>query len=170
VHDRDRSTPTTRDPRLARLIAERTPGELNKIFFTNGGADANEHAVRMARLHTRRYEVLTRYHSYHGGTATAINLTGDPRRWPNDYSNSGVVHFFGPFLYRPHFHAGTEQEETARALAHLDDVIRLAFHRRRDRAGDHSRDRGHHGAAAWLPRRCAATCATATASSLSPMR
>ena len=57
----------------ARLIAERTPGELNKIFFTNGGADANEHAVRMARLHTGRYKVLTRYRSYHGGTDTAIN-------------------------------------------------------------------------------------------------
>ena len=109
----------------ARLIAERTPGELHKIFFTNGGADANEHAVRMARLHTGRYKVLTRYRSYHGGTDTAINMTGDPRRWPNDYCNSGVVHFFGPFLYRSHFHAGTEQEETARALAHLDDVIRL---------------------------------------------
>ena len=65
----------------ARLIAEHTPGDLNKIFFTNGGADANEHAVRMARLHTGRYKVLTRYRSYHGGTDTAINLTGDPRRW-----------------------------------------------------------------------------------------
>ena len=109
----------------ARLIAAHTPGELNKIFFTNGGADANEHAVRMARLHTGRYKVLTRYRSYHGGTDTAINLTGDPRRWPNDYGNSGVVHFFGPFLYRSHFHASTEAEETERALAHLEDVIRL---------------------------------------------
>ncbi|WP_024804205.1 aspartate aminotransferase family protein [Nocardia sp. BMG51109] len=109
----------------ARLIADRTPGELNKIFFTNGGADANEHAVRMARLHTGRYKVLSRYRSYHGGTDTAVNLTGDPRRWPNDYANSGVVHFFGPFLYRSHFHATTEVEETERALAHLDEVIRL---------------------------------------------
>jgi taurine---2-oxoglutarate transaminase len=79
----------------------------------------------MARLHTGRYKVLTRYRSYHGGTDTAINLTGDPRRWPNDYGNSGVVHFFGPFLYRSHFHATTETEETERALAHLEDVIRL---------------------------------------------
>ena len=109
----------------ARLIARRTPGDLDKIFFTNGGADANEHAVRMARLHTGRYKVLTRYRSYHGGTDTAINLTGDPRRWPNDYGNSGVVHFFGPFLYRSHFHATTEAEECERALAHLDEVIRL---------------------------------------------
>ncbi|MDT5079959.1 MAG: taurine---2-oxoglutarate transaminase, partial [Mycobacterium sp.] len=60
----------------ARLIAERTPGDLNHVFFTNGGADAVEHAVRMARLHTGRYKVLSRYRSYHGGTDTAINLTG----------------------------------------------------------------------------------------------
>ena len=72
----------------ARLIAERTPGDLNQVFFTNGGADAVEHAVRMARLHTGRYKVLSRYRSYHGGTDTAINLTGDPRRWPNDYASA----------------------------------------------------------------------------------
>lgn len=107
----------------ARLIAERTPGELNRIFFTNGGADAVEHAVRMARLHTGRYKVLARYRSYHGGTETAINLTGDPRRWPNDHGNSGVVHFFGPFLYRSQFHASDEKEEGERALAHLEQTI-----------------------------------------------
>ncbi|MFE9322718.1 aspartate aminotransferase family protein [Nocardia sp. NPDC052278] len=107
----------------ARLIAERTPGELDKIFFTNGGADAVEHAVRLARLHTGRYKVLSRYRSYHGGTETAINLTGDPRRWPNDHGNSGVVHFFGPFLYRSQFHASTETEEAERALAHLEQTI-----------------------------------------------
>ncbi|MEC3954327.1 aspartate aminotransferase family protein [Nocardia sp. CDC153] len=107
----------------ARLIAERTPGELNRIFFTNGGADAVEHAVRMARLHTGRYKVLSRYRSYHGGTETAVNLTGDPRRWPNDHGNAGVVHFFGPFLYRSQFHAGTEAEETERALQHLEQTI-----------------------------------------------
>ncbi|WP_430330755.1 aspartate aminotransferase family protein [Rhodococcus sp. ACT016] len=109
----------------ARLIAERTPGDLDKVFFTNGGADANEHAVRMARLHTGRYKVLSRYRSYHGGTDTAINLTGDPRRWPNDYGNSGVVHFDGPFLYRSPFHSADEAQETERALEHLDRVIRL---------------------------------------------
>ncbi|MGC0362134.1 taurine--2-oxoglutarate transaminase [Rhodococcus sp. 27YEA15] len=109
----------------ARLIADRTPGDLNKIFFTNGGADAIEHAVRMARLHTGRYKVLTRYRSYHGGTDTAINMTGDPRRWSNDYGNSGTVHFFGPFLYRSVFHSTTEQEETERALAHLEQLIQL---------------------------------------------
>jgi taurine---2-oxoglutarate transaminase len=109
----------------ARLIADLTPGDLNHVFFTNGGADANEHAVRMARLHTGRRKVLTRYRSYHGGTDTAINMTGDPRRWPNDYGDSGIVHFFGPFLYRTRFHSTTEAEETQRALEHLDETVRL---------------------------------------------
>ncbi|MFD3744993.1 aspartate aminotransferase family protein [Nocardia sp. NPDC058633] len=109
----------------ARLISERTPGDLDMIFFTNGGADAVEHAVRMARLHTGRYKVLSRYRSYHGGTETAVNLTGDPRRWPNDHGNTGTVHFFGPFLYRSEFHATDEQQETERALAHLERTIEM---------------------------------------------
>jgi len=95
------------------------------VFFTNGGADAIENAVRMARVHTGRRKVLARYRSYHGNTTTAINLTGDPRRWPNDYGAEGVVHFNGPFLYRTTFHATTEAEETERALAHLDQLIAL---------------------------------------------
>jgi taurine--2-oxoglutarate transaminase len=107
----------------ARLITERTPGDLNRVFFTNGGADAVEHAVRMARLHTGRYKVLSRYRSYHGGTDTAINLTGEPRRYPNDYASSGVVHFNGPFLYRTSFHAENEQQETERALDYLERLI-----------------------------------------------
>ncbi|WP_066896156.1 aspartate aminotransferase family protein [Mycolicibacterium houstonense] len=109
----------------ARLIAERTPGELNKVFFTNGGADAVEHAVRMARLHTGRYKVLSRYRAYHGGTDTAINLTGDPRRWPNDRGNAGIVHFNGPFLYRSSFYAETEEQESRRALEYLDKLIQM---------------------------------------------
>ena len=63
--------------------------------------------------------------SYHGGTETAINLTGDPRRWPNDHGNAGVVHFFGPFLYRSQFHATTEAEETERALDSPGELIRM---------------------------------------------
>ncbi|MFD4438183.1 aspartate aminotransferase family protein [Nocardia sp. NPDC058519] len=109
----------------ARLISERTPGDLDTIFFTNGGADAVEHAVRMARLHTGRYKVLSRYRSYHGGTETAVNLTGDPRRWPNDHGNTGTVHFFGPFLYRSEFHATDEAQETERALEHLSRTIEM---------------------------------------------
>ncbi|MEU4649751.1 aspartate aminotransferase family protein [Nocardia fluminea] len=109
----------------ARLISERTPGDLDTIFFTNGGADAVEHAVRMARLHTGRYKVLSRYRSYHGGTETAVNLTGDPRRWPNDHGNTGTVHFFGPFLYRSEFHATDDAQETERALAHLERTVEM---------------------------------------------
>ncbi|UVJ39606.1 aspartate aminotransferase family protein [Arthrobacter sp. CJ23] len=107
----------------ARLIAERTPGELNKIFFTNGGADANEHAVRMARLHTGRQKVLSAYRSYHGGTHLAINITGDPRRWASDNGSTGTVHFFPPYLYRTAFHSTTEAEESQRALEHLEQLI-----------------------------------------------
>ncbi|MFE9255646.1 aspartate aminotransferase family protein [Streptomyces sp. NPDC006879] len=107
----------------ARLIAERTPGDLDKIFFTNGGAEAVENAVRMARLHTGRTKVLSTYRSYHGATAAAINLTGDPRRWPSDTGSAGVVHFWGPFRYRSPFHAETEEQECERALSHLADTI-----------------------------------------------
>jgi taurine---2-oxoglutarate transaminase len=109
----------------ARLIAELAPGDLDKVFFTNGGADAIEHAVRMARLHTGRHKVLSLYRSYHGGTHLAVNLTGDPRRWPSDTGSAGVVHFHGPFLYRSPFHASTQEEECQRALAHLEQVVAL---------------------------------------------
>ncbi|MGI8882387.1 MAG: aspartate aminotransferase family protein [Jatrophihabitans sp.] len=107
----------------ARLIAEVAPEGMEKVFFTNAGAEAVENAVRMARLHTGRIKVLSQYRSYHGGTQIAVNLTGDTRRWANDYGASGVVHFFGPFLYRSEFHASTEEEECERALAHLRSVI-----------------------------------------------
>ncbi|MHC0429426.1 aminotransferase class III-fold pyridoxal phosphate-dependent enzyme [Streptomyces sp. O3] len=107
----------------ARLIAERTPGDLDKIFFTNGGAEAVENAARMARLHTGRPKILSAFRSYHGATSAAINLTGDPRRWASDTGSSGVVRFWAPFLYRSAFYATTEAEECARALAHLEDII-----------------------------------------------
>jgi len=109
----------------ARRVAELAPAGLNKVFFTNGGAEAIEHAVRMARLHTGRTKLLSTYRSYHGGTTTAVNLTGDPRRWPNDQGSAGVVHFFGPFLYRSPFHSTTQEEESARALEHLEQVVAL---------------------------------------------
>jgi taurine--2-oxoglutarate transaminase len=107
----------------ARLIASHAPDGLDKVFFTNGGADANEHAIRMARLHTGRPKVLSTYRSYHGGTQLAVNVTGDPRRWANDSASTGTVHFFGPFLYRSEFHATTEAEESERALTHLRRVV-----------------------------------------------
>ena len=92
---------------LARRIAEVAPGDLDKVFFTNGGADANEYAVRMARAVTGRRKVLSMYRSYHGNTATAISLTGDPRRWANEPADGSVAHFFGPYAYRSSFHSST---------------------------------------------------------------
>ncbi|MGB7652052.1 MAG: aspartate aminotransferase family protein [Acidimicrobiales bacterium] len=109
--------------RAAELILDHSFDGAAKVFFTNGGTEAVEHAVRMARLHTGRQKVLATYRSYHGGTSTSINLTGDPRRWPNDNGTSGVVHFFGPFLYRSVFHATNEQEECERALESLENTI-----------------------------------------------
>jgi taurine--2-oxoglutarate transaminase len=106
----------------AKRIVELAPEGMNKVFFTNGGADANENAVRMARLHTGREKVLSFYRSYHGNTGTAIQATGDPRRWPNEYADH-VIHFFGPYPYRSAFWATTPEEESQRALEHLEQVI-----------------------------------------------
>ena len=106
----------------AQRITARAGAHHNKVFFTNGGADGVENAIRMARLHTNRHKVLTFYRSYHGNTTSAIASTGDPRRWPNEYAY-GHVHFFGPYLYRSPFWATTEQEECTRALEHLEQVI-----------------------------------------------
>jgi taurine--2-oxoglutarate transaminase len=111
--------------RAAELILDRSFEGAAKVFFTNGGTEAMEHAVRMARLHTGRHKVLSAYRSYHGATATSINLTGDPRRWPNDTASAGVVHFFGPFLYRSMFHSNSEAQECARALESLEETIRF---------------------------------------------
>ncbi|BAJ73108.1 4-aminobutyrate aminotransferase [Microbacterium testaceum StLB037] len=110
---------------LARRIVEVAPAGMSKVFFTNGGADANENAVRMARLVTGKRKVLAMYRSYHGNTSTAITLTGDPRRWANEPADASVVHFFGPYAYRSAFHSSSEEEETARALEHLEQTIIL---------------------------------------------
>jgi len=103
-------------------IVNRAPAGFNKVFFTNGGADANENAIRMARLHTGRDKVLSTYRSYHGNTGAAVVATGDWRRVPNEYAR-GHVHFFGPFLYRSEFWATTPEQESERALHHLERVI-----------------------------------------------
>ncbi|MDQ0276074.1 taurine--2-oxoglutarate transaminase [Arthrobacter silviterrae] len=110
---------------LAALIAAKAPGTLNKVFFTNGGAEANENAVRMARQFTGKSKILAQYRSYHGATSTAMQLTGDPRRWANEPGAASVAHFFGPYAYRSPFHSSTPEEESARALEHLESVIVL---------------------------------------------
>jgi taurine--2-oxoglutarate transaminase len=106
----------------ARRILGKAGPQFGKVFFTNGGADANENAIRMARLTTGRDKVLSTYRSYHGNTGAAIVATGDWRRMPNEYAR-GHVHFFGPFPYRSEFWAETPEQETERALQHLEHVI-----------------------------------------------
>ena len=94
--------PMATEPRstLARMLAEITPGDLTMSFFTNGGAEANENAIKLARWYTGRHKVIARYRSYHGATAGAITLTGDPRRWPAEPGISGVVRMLDPYTYR----------------------------------------------------------------------
>jgi taurine---2-oxoglutarate transaminase len=111
----------TRGEAASRILA-RAGDEFGKVFFTNGGADANENAIRLARLVTGRDKVLSTYRSYHGNTGAAVVATGDWRRVPNEYAR-GHVHFFGPFLYRSEFWATTPEQESARALHHLQRVI-----------------------------------------------
>ena len=108
----------------ARLISSLAPGDLDMVFFTNGGAEATENAIRMARGHTGRHKVLAAYCSYHGATAGAITMTGDPRRWGSEPNTmTGVVRYWGPYTYRSAFHAADDAQECERALAHLDDVL-----------------------------------------------
>ena len=106
----------------ARKITEHAPEGMNKVFFTNGGADANENAIRMARLHTGRDKIISRYRSYHGNTGSAIVATGDWRRIPNEYARAHV-HVFGPYEYRSEFWADSPEQESERALHHLERTI-----------------------------------------------
>jgi taurine--2-oxoglutarate transaminase len=106
----------------AQRIVELAGDNFAKVFFTNGGADAIENAIRMARMHTHKHKVLSTYRSYHGNTGAAINATGDPRRFPNEFA-FGHVHFWGPYLYRTAFWAKDEAEECKRALEHLEQTI-----------------------------------------------
>ena len=94
--------PMATEPRsqLARLLSEVTPGDLKMSFFTNGGAEANENAIKLARWYTGRHKVIARYRSYHGATAGAITLTGDPRRWQAEPGIPGVVRMLDPYTYR----------------------------------------------------------------------
>src|SRR6059036_3525409 len=94
--------PMATEPRstLARMLAEVTPGDLQMSFFTNGGAEANENAIKLARWYTGRHKIIARYRSYHGATAGAITLTGDPRRWPAEPGIPGAVRMLDPYTYR----------------------------------------------------------------------
>ena len=82
--------------KIGPLLARHTPGDLNKFFFTLGGAEANENAIKLVRQFTGRQKIIVRYRSYHGATAGAITLTGDYRRWANEPGMPGVVRVFDP--------------------------------------------------------------------------
>lgn len=110
--------------RLGQMLAEIAPGDLRKVFFTLGGADANENAIRIARLYTGRHKIIARYRSYHGATAGAITLTGDPRRWPSEPGIPGVIHVFDPYRYRCRW-CMREERCTLDCLNHIEDVIQF---------------------------------------------
>jgi taurine--2-oxoglutarate transaminase len=106
--------------KLGAKLAEITPGDIDCFFFTNGGAEANENAIKVARWYTGRHKILARYRSYHGGTAGAITLTGDPRRWAAEPGISGIVHVRDPYHGIQH---GWDTADAA--LRELEEIIQL---------------------------------------------
>ncbi|MFN9968925.1 MAG: aminotransferase class III-fold pyridoxal phosphate-dependent enzyme, partial [Phycisphaerae bacterium] len=108
--------------RLSLKLAKLVPGALNTFFYTLGGAEANENAIKAARLFTGRHKILARYRSYHGATNGAISLTGDPRRWPTDPGMPGVVRVMDPKPYNFSF-GTTDAEIVANNLKYLEEVI-----------------------------------------------
>src|SRR5467141_2773375 len=106
--------------RLGEKLAEITPGDIDTFFFTNGGAEANEIAIKIARFFSGRHKIIARYRSYHGATAGAISLTGDPRRWAAEPGIPGVVRGLDPYH-------GIERgwDSVEQALANIEEVIHL---------------------------------------------
>jgi taurine---2-oxoglutarate transaminase len=106
--------------RLGEKLAQLAPGDIDVFFFTNGGADANENAIKLARAYTGRHKILARYRSYHGGSHGAMALTGDPRRWSSEPGMAGVVHVLDPYH-------GVDRgwDTTPQALAMLEEIIQL---------------------------------------------
>ena len=108
--------------RLGERLARIVPGDINAFFFTLGGAEANENALRAARLYTGRHKILARYRSYHGGTNACMQLTGDPRRLANEPGMPGVIHVMDP---KPYSHSFGEDDAaiTRNHLRYLEEVI-----------------------------------------------
>ncbi len=106
--------------RLGAKLAEITPGDIDTFFFTNGGSEANENAIKIARSFTGRHKILARYRSYHGATAGSISLTGDPRRWAAEPGIPGVIRVFDPYH-------GIERgwDSVEQSLANIEEVIQL---------------------------------------------
>ena len=107
---------------LGKRIAEVAPGHLNKTFFCLGGAEANENAIKIARMYTGRHKILSRYRSYHGATHGAMALTGDYRRLPVEPTMPGGVHFLDPYCYRCPF-GWTRQTCHRECIAHVEEII-----------------------------------------------
>jgi len=109
---------------LGQILAEITPGDLKKSFFTLGGAEANENAIKIARMVTGRQKIIARYRAFHGATAGAISLTGDPRRWPSEPGIPGVVRAMDPYRYRCRW-CGDQPACTLDCLGHIEDIIQF---------------------------------------------
>ncbi len=108
---------------LAKMIIERMPDNMGKVFFTNGGADANENAVKIARMYTGRQKIFSRYRSYHGSTYGAGNLTGEPRRYPLEPGAPGFVKFFDPYIYREKIEFESEEAASEYYVAKLREQV-----------------------------------------------
>ncbi|MBM4290656.1 MAG: aminotransferase class III-fold pyridoxal phosphate-dependent enzyme [Deltaproteobacteria bacterium] len=115
-------TATELRARLGKRLADLTPGDINTFFFTLGGAEANENAIRIARAFTGRQKIMARYRSYHGATQATMALTGDPRRWSNEAGTSGVVRVMDPNPYDYSF-GQTDEERVDNNLRYLEEVI-----------------------------------------------
>lgn len=108
---------------LAQMIIELMPDNMGKVFFTNAGADANENAVKIARMFTGRNKIMSRYRSYHGSSFGAGNLTGEPRRYALEPGVPGFIKFFDPYVYRESIEFASEEDATKFYLAKLREQI-----------------------------------------------
>ncbi|OUR91149.1 aspartate aminotransferase family protein [Flavobacteriales bacterium 34_180_T64] len=114
--------------KLGKKIAEITPGNLTKTFFTLGGAEAIENAIKLARIYTGRHKIITHYRAYHGATNAAITASGDPRRFPVDnQAMPNVVHVENPYAYRCPWDSDSIAQCGDRALAHLERVVQMEY-------------------------------------------
>lgn len=109
--------------KLGKAIIDLLPDEFGKVFFTNAGADANENAIKIARMYTGRNKVFSRYRSYHGSSFGAGNLTGEPRRYPLEPGIPGFIKFFDPYIYREPITFASEEEATRYYLAKLREQV-----------------------------------------------
>lgn len=107
------------------ILAKHTPGDLKKFFFTLGGAESVENAIKFAKFYTKRSKIVARYRSYHGATQGAMSLTGDPRRWPIEPSLPGVVRIFDPYKYRSLLYTPgmSDEEFSAKILQQLEETL-----------------------------------------------